>query len=402
MTSQDIFINVLESFVISFVISQYFNKSNLKYRFLLFMILCIEINVSNIYTRFDVFLPYIIILTNIVLTKVFCDISIYEIMSLCLLEDLTHSCNQILVVFILTPVQMNVFMISLIIQIIHFIISISLFMYIKNNIRGVENLYWKYITFIVFAFSFSASIIIQIYFGMKALMIHYVLVLMSIYITSLGIYWIIFQIDKINKEKIEKENKIYSLELQKLNDSYIDSINEQLHMIRHDLKHDYELIRYYLKNHQYSNIDKLAQLRCKEIDCLSTIKCENKLIEAIINSKMMIIHSMNQKLNCKINCQKVSFIKDHHLNKILCNLIDNMIAHSEEDELELVIQEDEILFLIITRNKIKKNEQQHDSNEHGYGLKNVKSIVEQYSGTVNIDIDEKNNVFECLISIPKL
>lgn len=55
-----------------------------------------------------------------------------------------------------------------------------------------------------------------------------------------------------------------------------------------------------------------------------------------------------------------------------------MIAHNEEDELELVIQEDEILFLIITRNKIKKNEQQHDNNEHGYGLKNVKSIVEQY------------------------
>lgn len=53
-----------------------------------------------------------------------------------------------------------------------------------------------------------------------------------------------------------------------------------------------------------------------------------------------------------------------------------MIAHNEEDELELVIQEDEILFLIITRNKIKKNEQQHDNNEHG--LKNVKSIVEQY------------------------
>lgn len=62
-----------------------------------------------------------------------------------------------------------------------------------------------------------------------------------------------------------------------------------------------------------------------------------------------------------------------------------MIAHNEEDELELVIREDEILFLIITRNKIKKNEQQHDNNEHGYGLKNVKSIVEQYFGTVNIN-----------------
>lgn len=402
MTFQDVFINVLEAFIIAFVISQYFDKKNLKYRFLLFLILCAEINFSNIYNRFDIILPYIIIVTNIMITRIFSNMSIYEIISLCLLEDLTHSCNQILIIFILAPIRVNDFLISFVVQVTHFFISILLLTYIKKNIKGMENIYWKYIAIIIFSFSFSASIVIQLYFGMEASSIYYILILISVYITALGIYWIIFHINKINKERMEKEKIIHNLKLTKLNDAYIESINEQIHMIRHDLKHDYELIGYYLKNHQYSDIEKITQLRYQDIDSLTVIKCENKLIESIINSKMMTIHLMNKKLNCKINCYKDNCIKDYHLNEILCNLIDNMIEHSEGKNLDLTIQEDEIMLLIITKNLMKRNEEKTDNNEHGYGLKNINSIVEQYSGKVSIFVDKKSNTFECMVSVPKL
>ena len=399
MMYQDVLINLFEAFVISAVITRYFNNENKKYLFLLFTMLALEINISNIYNRFDNVLPYFIIVTNILITKLFCKKSIYEIISICLLEDITHSSNMILTLFILTPFNINFFTLALIVQFIHLIICGSLFKYIKEKVTLLNDLYWKYIALITFVFSITVSIIIQMYLGMDITIIYYIIILISLYITIVSIYLVIYQINKINKEKIENEYIIHNLKLQKQNESYIMSINEKLRMIRHDLKHDYQLIQYYIDKQQYKKIEDIVQIRAESIEQLNSISCENKLIESIVNSKIVIAQSLNKKINCKISCQATNFIKDYHLNEILCNLIDNAIEHSEEGEIELIIQEDDIVLIIMTKNRIKSNKTEIDSDEHGYGLKNIQIVAQLYNG--NLMTKQANEIFECAVSIPK-
>lgn len=226
------------------------------------------------------------------------------------------------------------------------------FLNIKRKVYDLEIIYWKYITMFVFIFNLSFTVIIQSYLGMKMKTVYYLVVFLSLYMTTLGIYWMVFQMNKINKEKVNREYTIKKLQLKQENDKYIKSVNEQLQMIRHDLKHDYELIQYYLDNQEYIKIQELLEYKGIYLSNMHSISCDNKVIESVINTKIIKANKNHKKIYCQITYKGQLKIREHHLYQVLCNLIDNAIEYGDQDYLDVKIDFDNIILLIQVSNPL--------------------------------------------------
>ena len=232
------------------------------------------------------------------------------------------------------------------------------------------------------------------------------------------------------KEDLESLEKAYSKEVAKnldlqyeydnLKADYTSDKNqraeiERLHENTRRLKHD-------MKNHimvavSYLNSGDIEQAKDYLSDVLdnlnksySYIQTGNSVMNYIINSKLENAHRKGIEFKAEIENLPFEKMGSVDFSALLSNILDNAVEASEKSESKFIyvaILKKRAYDTILVKNSIdasvlernpKLLSSKKDSEQHGYGVKQIKAIAEKYDGIV--DIYEEDNMFCVNVMIP--
>lgn len=291
--------------------------------------------------------------------------------------------------------------ISLIRVLIRFIIVLVLCKIKRFKEKSVSNR----IT-LIFIFAFFLHIIICVLLANisvslddnKSIIIVFIITF-SLLISIFLLFTLIEEITALQKADFENIAYKQEYEFQKKCYEEIDHQIIQLHKIKHDYKNELlTLYDLFLKDSS-----SVLNILCNYITNLDNVSFDtyssNKCLNSILRIKYTLAKKMSIKITSSAFIPQELDLKYSEIGIIFGNLLDNAIEANmqlSEKHRYIILKTqylDDFLFVHI------KNP--YDSSitspkmpieEHGYGLKNVKQIVEQHNGVIKFNTS--NNVFE--------
>lgn len=179
---------------------------------------------------------------------------------------------------------------------------------------------------------------------------------------------------------------------------------EKVRGLRHDLKHHLNELMFLAERDDASEIKEYI----KSMDAFMTYSREyvssgNTDIDSLLNLTLDFAKKELCDVSCKVSIPRELAIKPFDLNVILGNLLDNAIfaaKQTPEQYLKVRISYKPEMLLILIENSyqgsVHKYKGQYrstkkDGLEHGLGLENVRHVVEQYDGSM--EITDENQLF---------
>lgn len=212
-------------------------------------------------------------------------------------------------------------------------------------------------------------------------------------------------------ECLRQQNKFYQKQFD------IMKISEQsVRLAKHDLNNHLGIVRRLAGETEHdemvSYIDRLLANTAGNQEYVDT---GNIVLNSLLNFKISEAIPQNIMVETKIRIPNVLNIEIYDLTVILGNLLDNAFEAVNnlpirEREVNLKMEFDRGRIFIEIKNrfsgKLKYGENKHtlkttkeDAKNHGNGLINIKKSVQHYYGTVDIEIEEENNVFGVFIML---
>lgn len=236
-----------------------------------------------------------------------------------------------------------------------------------------------------------------------------------LYISAISIGFIAFNIIfLVNNIKYERQKKV--LETYNQYSPIMSNLIEDIKRRQHDFKNhintiygiiqvtdDYE-VKVKLKEY-------IESIRNSVQDSDNIVHVKNKIIAAIIYNKVCEAKDKNINFKYEVDSEVNTGLKQHELSEVLNNLLDNAFeaaikSGSIEKNVELKIYREDINKVIEVRNSIPVNDISNICNffvkgfstkeekGHGYGLYNVKRIVEANKGLIQLSIEENIIIFK--------
>ena len=204
----------------------------------------------------------------------------------------------------------------------------------------------------------------------------------------------------------------------KQNAEDIQNMYENIRSIRHDMKNHLLCIANLLQNHPDNSqqaqdyIQKL--LNQQEISQRKVIFSGNESLDAILNTKQIAAHQYGINFDIVI-ADSLQFMSADDICVLFGNLLDNAISaagQTDTKQINLNIQPQDTYVSIVLANSVKEDvltsnptlkttKQKKDG--HGYGIKNVRKVVQKYHGLVRFYEDSGMFVSDILLlTIPIL
>lgn len=232
------------------------------------------------------------------------------------------------------------------------------------------------------------------------------LISISVFIINMFLYWYIV--------RITEENKL--LEVQKQYEPILEDMIEEIRRKQHDFKNylnaingiievvDEEKLKSELK--KYINNLNLSNKKLEDI-----IHIDNIAIRATVYSKLCEAERLNIKFIFNINNISVqNILNDYEITDILNNLINNAfeaVLNQDDKVVILNILDEENTTIIEVKNsgitikpqdlgRIFKRGFSTKGENRGYGLYNIKKIVERSGGKIQLPVDDNYTTFKIL------
>lgn len=200
------------------------------------------------------------------------------------------------------------------------------------------------------------------------------------------------------EKMIEQQQKQYQMMFEE---------NEVIHKLRHDQKNFIIGLLSQIQNKDYDEMVKQLNAQLQELQAGSGQNiCGNSVIDTIINYKISEAKKKNIKIDFHYKGLHNIQISGIDLAILLGNALDNAIEATEKIEetekrtVELYIYlKGNQLVVIIENNVIQNVDVDHLQTEktgnHGYGVVNMKSVVNKYAGSLSFFCEDK--VFKTVI-----
>lgn len=270
--------------------------------------------------------------------------------------------------------------------------------------------YWsKYLLFPLFSL-LSMSIILYSIDSSVSEKMEIALLLLSLGFAGMNIFVFYFLRNDI-KHNLEKQRftMIYhnADELQKMYKRISDE-RIRLGKENHEYKNTISVWSRLLKNKEYTKLDDMiTKVSETESFYANVFNTGNDTINIILNDKFY--EAASQKINFVVDINDLSCIEipDEELVILLSNVLNNAIEACQNIDNAIVFLKIAIRYnhLVLTvkntfNGKIQPDLKttKQDSLRHGYGLLNVKSLVERHNGNCSISYDK--NMFTIRIILP--
>lgn len=191
----------------------------------------------------------------------------------------------------------------------------------------------------------------------------------------------------------------------------IKNIYMQMRGYRHDYHSHIQTMKAHLKSNNLSLLNSYLNELENELTSIDLIvNTENRMLDAILNSKLTLAKKHGIKCDVKVNLEEKVTISDTDLCIILGNLLDNAIEACDEIKLSdryirLYLDSFNKQFYLSLQNSAKEilsfNEKNYISTKrgnHGLGMKRVALIVENYNGFLNLQ--NEPGIFAVEVTLP--
>lgn len=187
----------------------------------------------------------------------------------------------------------------------------------------------------------------------------------------------------------------------------LNKSHEEIRKIKHDVVNHYGILEYMIVNQDREEcLDYVKELRARAENVPIYYNTGNMIGDAVINQKIYSTREENISYDVKVKFPSNMNIEEVDLGTLLVNLLDNAIeavreVKEEKRNIKINIHPHHNKLLInmtnhVVQNPIKNNElirrKKSNKQEHGYGLLNVKYVVNKYDGYMEYSCNE--NVFE--------
>jgi sensor histidine kinase regulating citrate/malate metabolism len=210
------------------------------------------------------------------------------------------------------------------------------------------------------------------------------------------------------------------LQLQKESDSvqYYEMVlsqNENQSILIHDIKKHLQSIKLLNEKGEASKINSYINQLMEASDLKETAKiCDNDMLNAILCRYQRQCNDKHINFNTDIRSGSVNNIYHHDLTSLFCNLLDNAVESAEnipDSFIELTVQRKEISpFIIIIVINSSRNAPVYDHDglpishkldkkRHGFGLKSIRKIINQYNGDLQMYYDGDSGTFHTIITL---
>lgn len=225
---------------------------------------------------------------------------------------------------------------------------------------------------------------------------------------------------KVKYETLDKEysktlgeSMKYRREFEMLNEEYkrekdqseeIQRLHEKTRRLKHDMKNHILAASSYLNANEYNEAKEYLSSILDQLNQTYTyIETGNSLLNYIINTKLE--YAKQNGIAVKAEIENISFERVGSLDfsSLLGNILDNAIEASilsSNKAMQVYILRKRAYDTILVKNKIDKSvlesnpeliSSKDSRGKHGYGIKQIKSIVEKYDGM--IDFYEEDSMF---------
>lgn len=217
-----------------------------------------------------------------------------------------------------------------------------------------------------------------------------------------------------NDKYITQQTELNTLKIQR--DSYIthtrdlENLYSKTYGIRHDMKNHLTALSALIEKEPQEAQEYVNSLMENSLGSMvGFIRTDNECFNAIANTKMAVSEQEGIKVQTRIMNKSLDRLGNDEIAVIFGNLFDNAIEaarNSKKKNIELDVRLQGSYLSIVMSNSIdtsvlEKNEKLHttkaDAQYHGFGTKNIKSIVDEHGGILNYF--EENGMFGCQILI---
>ncbi len=234
----------------------------------------------------------------------------------------------------------------------------------------------------------------------KYLLIIAIIIMIIMSIVLLVLHFRLRHYHRLLKQANLINKKMLSLEEQHFKD--IKKKNDDLRAFRHDYNFHITAIHELASRNDFDNLKQYINSLNNIKEHIHYISTNNPIADAIIN---YFYESLPENVQFEIEgkLQENSFIDDSDLCIIISNLIKNAVeAVSKEPsntavKIFISLYENNDQFNILVENTYTLNittelsTTKLDKINHGFGLKNVKTVVDKYNG--NLNLQHNNNMF---------
>ena len=176
----------------------------------------------------------------------------------------------------------------------------------------------------------------------------------------------------------------------------VENVYNTMRGWRHDYHNHMQTLKAYLSMNQLTEMSEYLDHLEEDLDSIDiAIKTGNTSVNAILSSKVSIAQRNNINVNCKASVPPSLKISDVHLCTIIGNLLDNAIESCQKLEVDkrfiriYIGLFKEQLYISVTNSTNQTHRKKltelitSKKGEHGFGLRRIDKIVDQYDGYLN-------------------
>ena len=182
--------------------------------------------------------------------------------------------------------------------------------------------------------------------------------------------------------------------------------NEKIQIKYHDMKK--------LQKDGIINYPELSEVTADQEILFSTYFTGNSALDVVLSEKALLCERLGIRFVCTADGKAVDFIKPHHIYSFMINALENCIENvrqrADHREVDVVIMRKDNMCILKTENYTDNEKMEmrdgvpettkSNKEEHGFGVKSMKNIVELYGGCIRFYVENHNFTVIALIPVP--
>lgn len=287
------------------------------------------------------------------------------------------------------------------------IVQFLLILLLRNlkNIRRneeVQKQYWI-LSMLLPALSFALFAIIYQQHQLRP--VHLLICICILFFIQISVLYLFDK--QIQNAGIEREKSVLETQnrMQQEQAKWLEQAVEQMRGQRHDFKKHISMIYYFNEKGKTEEVEKYIRQIQDNIDRIrgEHIDTGNYALDSILNAQMSKAQLCGVNLQVECVVPQELNLSTYDMNVMLTNLLDNSIEatqKTEEKKVQCVIRYDMPRMLIKIENTyipavIEDGTSKKNKEYHGYGVKNVREILDRLGG--DIEVNEQENIYQVLV-----
>lgn len=219
---------------------------------------------------------------------------------------------------------------------------------------------------------------------------------------------------KVYEQKTRQQVMLSAYQQKEKDIESILDMHRQNSKQRHDFKNVILLIKELIRDEQYNKATEMLDKYSEgyKNNNLTEIVSDNIVLNYLLNRKINQCREAGIDMACYI-LGNIAGVDDMDLYILLENLCDNAIeaaGQCEKPSIKLQIAEDNASMYIdignttsgnVLKNNPHMNTTKKDKNMHGFGIMNIRDIIDKYNGTINYE-QQGDNYLMCRCALEKV